>query len=83
VDKTAFIGRLLDKGKHYFLSCPRRFGKSLFLDTCKEPRHRGQRSDGVGALRAACGAREVLKRCIARNSLSNIKEGSTMLSYYY
>ena len=36
VDKTAFIRRLLDEGKHYFLSRPRRFGKSLFLDTCKE-----------------------------------------------
>ena len=36
VDKTAFIGRLLDEGAHYFLSRPRRFGKSLFLDTCKE-----------------------------------------------
>ncbi|MCY3819208.1 MAG: ATP-binding protein [Gammaproteobacteria bacterium] len=36
VDKTAHIGRLLDEGKHYFLSRPRRFGKSLFLDTCKE-----------------------------------------------
>ena len=36
VDKTALIRQLLDKGKHYFLSRPRRFGKSLFLDTCKE-----------------------------------------------
>ena len=36
VDKTALIQRLLDEGKHYFLSRPRRFGKSLFLDTCKE-----------------------------------------------
>ena len=36
VDKTAFLRRLLDEGKHYFLSRPRRFGKSLFLDTCKE-----------------------------------------------
>ena len=36
VDKTAFIERLLDEGKHYFLSRPRRFGKSLFLDTLKE-----------------------------------------------
>ena len=36
VDKTAYIGRLLDEGKHYLLSRPRRFGKSLFLDTCKE-----------------------------------------------
>ena len=36
VDKTAYVARLLDEGKHYFLSRPRRFGKSLFLDTCKE-----------------------------------------------
>ena len=36
VDKTAYIRRLLDEGTHYFLSRPRRFGKSLFLDTCKE-----------------------------------------------
>ena len=36
VDKTAYIRRLLDEGGHYFLSRPRRFGKSLFLDTCKE-----------------------------------------------
>ena len=36
VDKTPYIRQLLDEGKHYFLSRPRRFGKSLFLDTCKE-----------------------------------------------
>ena len=36
VDKTRFIAGLLDKGKHYFLSRPRRFGKSLLLDTLKE-----------------------------------------------
>jgi hypothetical protein len=36
VDKTAYIGRLVDEGTHYFLSRPRRFGKSLFLDTLKE-----------------------------------------------
>ena len=36
VDKTAYARRLLDEGKHYFLSRPRRFGKSLFLDTLKE-----------------------------------------------
>ena len=36
VDKSAYVGRLLDEGKHYFLSRPRRFGKSLFLDTCKD-----------------------------------------------
>ena len=36
VDKTAFAQRLVEDGKHYFLSRPRRFGKSLFLDTLKE-----------------------------------------------
>ena len=36
VDKTAYMGRLVAEGKHYFLSRPRRFGKSLFLDTLKE-----------------------------------------------
>jgi len=36
VDKTAYLKRLTDEGKHYFLSRPRRFGKSLFLDTLKE-----------------------------------------------
>ena len=36
VDKTGYLWRLLEEGKHYFLSRPRRFGKSLFLDTCKE-----------------------------------------------
>ena len=35
VDKTALIRRLVDEGKHYFLSRPRRFGKSLFLDTLR------------------------------------------------
>ena len=36
VDKTPYIGRLLEAGTHYFLSRPRRFGKSLLLDTMKE-----------------------------------------------
>ncbi len=36
VDKTAYIQRLVDGGKHYFLSRPRRFGKSLLVDTIKE-----------------------------------------------
>ena len=36
VDKTPYIERLLNQGTHYFLSRPRRFGKSLFLDTLKE-----------------------------------------------
>ena len=36
VDKTAYIRRLVNEGTHYFLSRPRRFGKSLLIDTLKE-----------------------------------------------
>ena len=36
VDKTKFILSLIRSGKHYFMSRPRRFGKSLFLDTLRE-----------------------------------------------
>lgn len=36
VDKTAIALDLIKQGTHYFLSRPRRFGKSLFLDTLKE-----------------------------------------------
>ncbi|MDR1062357.1 MAG: ATP-binding protein [Azoarcus sp.] len=36
VDKTAFALRMIREGKAYFLSRPRRFGKSLFLDTLSE-----------------------------------------------
>ena len=36
VDKTPYMRRLVEEGKHYFLSRPRRFGKSLFVDTLKE-----------------------------------------------
>lgn len=35
VDKTALIYRLITTGKPYFLSRPRRFGKSLLLSTLK------------------------------------------------
>ncbi|MDE6668209.1 MAG: AAA family ATPase [Muribaculaceae bacterium] len=33
VDKTELINTLVSKGKYYFLSRPRRFGKSLLLST--------------------------------------------------
>ena len=36
VDKTLFVKRLFDSGGYYFLSRPRRFGKSLFLDTLRQ-----------------------------------------------
>jgi hypothetical protein len=35
-DKTPHIYRLIEQGKYYFLSRPRRFGKSLMIDTLKE-----------------------------------------------
>ncbi len=36
IDKTPYIYRLIESGKYYFLSRPRRFGKSLTLSTIKE-----------------------------------------------
>ena len=36
VDKTPYMRRLVEEGTHYFLSRPRRFGKSLFVDTLQE-----------------------------------------------
>ena len=36
VDKTAFAVRMIAEGKCYFLSRPRRFGKSLLVSTLKE-----------------------------------------------
>ena len=35
VDKTALIYRLVEDGNYYFLSRPRRFGKSLLVDTLR------------------------------------------------
>ncbi len=35
VDKTGYALRLVREGSHFFLSRPRRFGKSLFVDTLK------------------------------------------------
>ena len=37
VDKTAHVARLVEEGKYYFLARPRRFGKSLLVDTLAEP----------------------------------------------
>ncbi|CAA6823789.1 MAG: FIG00914433: hypothetical protein [uncultured Sulfurovum sp.] len=36
IDKTDLALNLINSGKYYFLSRPRRFGKSLFLDTLKD-----------------------------------------------
>lgn len=33
IDKTRFIGKLINEGQYFFLSRPRRFGKSLLLST--------------------------------------------------
>lgn len=36
VDKTPWVHKMATEGKFYFLSRPRRFGKSLFLDTLRQ-----------------------------------------------
>ncbi len=59
VDKTGYVQRLVDGGKYYFLSRPRRFGKSLLLDTIGElfggsaELFRGLAAEGHSALSAA------------------------------
>lgn len=42
VDKTEYVEKLITKGKYYFLSRPRRFGKSLLLSTI-EAYYQGRR----------------------------------------
>ena len=36
IDKTHHVVKLVDRGGYYFLARPRRFGKSLFIDTIKQ-----------------------------------------------
>lgn len=36
IDKTPHVHSLVEEGKYYFLSRPRRFGKSLLVDTLKQ-----------------------------------------------
>ena len=36
VDKTSHIQRLVSQGRYYFMSRPRRFEKSLLIDTSRE-----------------------------------------------
>ena len=36
VDKTPLIRQMVDEGRYYFLARPRRFGKSLLVDTLQE-----------------------------------------------
>uniref|UniRef100_UPI0005EAE95D ATP-binding protein n=1 Tax=Desulfonatronovibrio magnus TaxID=698827 RepID=UPI0005EAE95D len=43
VDKSRFVHELVESGSYYFLSRPRRFGKSLFVDTLKEAFEGNQR----------------------------------------
>ena len=33
IDKTEFVHKLVSEGRYYFLSRPRRFGKSLLIST--------------------------------------------------
>ena len=48
VDKTHMVYKLADEGKYYFLSRPRRFGKSLLISTI-EAYFKGQKElfDGL------------------------------------
>lgn len=49
VDKTALVYKLASEGSYYFLSRPRRFGKSLLLSTL-EAYFKGKRNFSKGWL---------------------------------
>jgi len=36
IDKTEFLAKIISRDKYYFLSRPRRFGKTLFVDTLEK-----------------------------------------------
>ena len=84
-DKTPHIERLVEQGKHYFLSRPRRFGKSLLLDTIKElfegseELFRGLRVHGRWDWGAAPsgGAAELRKRQLLRRRQGRGARGGT------
>ena len=54
IDKTEYIHQLISSGSYYFLSRPRRFGKSLLLNTIKEM-YRWFRDGGDGAIMTTIG----------------------------
>ena len=58
VDKTALMYRLVTTGSYYFLSRPRRFGKSLLISTL-EAYFQGKRElfDGLASRRSGSGIR--------------------------
>jgi hypothetical protein len=49
IDKTMYLHRMATTGKYYFLSRPRRFGKSLTVSTLNEL-YKGSRELFKGAL---------------------------------
>jgi len=57
VDKSGLAIDLIESGKYYFLSRPRRFGKSLLVDTFKEL-FEGNRALFEGLAAWACRARQ-------------------------
>ena len=59
VDKTAVIHHLVSTGKYYFLSRPRRFGKSLLVSTM-EAYFRGRRDLFAGLAIPSFSARSVI-----------------------
>ena len=48
VDKTGMAVDLVESRKYYFLSRPRRFGKSLFVSTLQRPYSKDDRSSSPG-----------------------------------
>ena len=69
VDKTAMVWQLANLGSYYFLSRPRRFGKSLLLSTMKASALQ-QIEDKAYAAPFAADSRQLFKIGINFNSVS-------------
>ena len=74
VDKTEYVYTLMNDAKHYFLSRPRRFGKSLLLDTISSV-FSGDKElfKGLWIYDSDC---EFIKHPVIRLDMSGISNGS-------
>jgi len=84
VDKTTFIEKLIKSGKYYFLSRPRRFGKSLLLSTI-DAFYQGRKDlfEGLGISRMEHDWQPHPVLHIALNAYEYIKPDSLLSKFDY
>lgn len=85
VDKTAYVCRIAERGGCYFLSRPRKFGKSLLLSTI-EACLQGRRElfEGLNIIKMGYGWRkmEVLRMDLGISVYGDVEDLDRVLDYY-